>query len=111
MQSHILVVDDEAANRQLIEEVENASQIADSFTQDHFPTARLLREGDGEGRIIRCYCMMHGLRPVTHGGESAGRSAVKRKAPKDLPFPAAIRRSAEAAAPAAEAPTSEAGAE
>jgi large subunit ribosomal protein L3 len=55
--------------------------------------------------------MVRGAVPGSDGGYVLIKDAVKRKAPKDLPFPAAIRRAAEAAAPAAEAPTSEAGAE
>jgi large subunit ribosomal protein L3 len=55
--------------------------------------------------------MVRGAVPGSDGGYVLIKDAVKRKAPKDLPFPAAIRQSAQAAAPAAEAPTSEAGAE
>jgi large subunit ribosomal protein L3 len=55
--------------------------------------------------------MVRGAVPGSDGGYVLIKDAVKRKAPKDLPFPAAIRRQAEAAVPAAEAPTSEAGAE
>ena len=58
--------------------------------------------------------VVRGAVPGSDGGYVLIKDAVKRKAPNDLPFPAAIRRSAEAAAPAAEAPTeapTEAGAE
>ncbi len=61
--------------------------------------------------VERGLIMVRGAVPGSDGGYVLIKDAVKRKAPKDLPFPAAIRRSAEAAAPAAEAPTSEAGAE
>jgi large subunit ribosomal protein L3 len=56
--------------------------------------------------------MVRGAVPGSDGGYVLIKDAVKRKAPKDLPFPAAIRRQAEAAvAPAADAPTTGAGAE
>jgi large subunit ribosomal protein L3 len=61
--------------------------------------------------VERGLIMVRGAVPGSDGGYVLIKDAVKRKAPKDLPFPAAIRRQAEAAAPAAEAPTSEAGAE
>jgi large subunit ribosomal protein L3 len=61
--------------------------------------------------VERGLIMVRGAVPGSDGGYVLIKDAVKRKAPKDLPFPAAIRRSAEAAAPAAEAPSSEAGAE
>jgi large subunit ribosomal protein L3 len=61
--------------------------------------------------VERGLIMVRGAVPGSDGGYVLIKDAVKRKAPKDLPFPAAIRRPAEAAAPAAEAPTSEAGAE
>jgi large subunit ribosomal protein L3 len=59
--------------------------------------------------------MIMGSVPGHDGGYVLIKDAAKRKAPKDLPFPAAIRQAAEAAAaPAAEAPagpTPEAGGE
>jgi large subunit ribosomal protein L3 len=61
--------------------------------------------------VERGLIMVRGAVPGSDGGYVLIKDAVKRKAPKDLPFPAAIRRQAEAAVPAAEAPTSEAGAE
>jgi len=61
--------------------------------------------------VERGLIMVRGAVPGSDGGYVLIKDAVKRKAPKDLPFPAAIRQSAQAAAPAAEAPTSEAGAE
>jgi large subunit ribosomal protein L3 len=51
--------------------------------------------------------MVRGAVPGSDGGYVLIKDAVKRKAPKDLPFPAAIRHAAEAAAPAAEAPTAD----
>ena len=61
--------------------------------------------------VERGLIMVRGAVPGSDGGYVLIKDAVKRKAPKDLPFPAAIRRATEAAAPVAEAPTSEAGAE
>jgi large subunit ribosomal protein L3 len=61
--------------------------------------------------VERGLIMVRGAVPGSDGGYVLIKDAVKRKAPKDLPFPAAIRQSAQEAAPAAEAPTSEAGAE
>jgi large subunit ribosomal protein L3 len=66
--------------------------------------------------VERGLIMVRGAVPGSDGGYVLVKDAVKRKAPKDLPFPAAIRRQAEAAvAPAAEtpadAPTTGAGAE
>jgi large subunit ribosomal protein L3 len=59
--------------------------------------------------------MVRGAVPGSDGGYVLIKDAVKRKAPKDLPFPAAIRRQAEAAAPAeapsTDTPTTGAGAE
>src|SRR5471032_1330472 len=54
--------------------------------------------------------MLRGAVPGSEGGYVLIKDAVKRKAPKDLPFPAALRRQAEAAeaAPAAETPPTEA---
>jgi large subunit ribosomal protein L3 len=60
--------------------------------------------------VERGLIMVRGAVPGSDGGYVLIKDAVKRKAPKDLPFPAAIRQSAQAAAPA-EPPTSEAGAE
>ena len=60
--------------------------------------------------VERGLIMVRGAVPGSDGGYVLIKDAVKRKAPKDLPFPAAIRQAAQAAAPA-EAPTSEAGAE
>jgi large subunit ribosomal protein L3 len=62
--------------------------------------------------VERGLIMVRGAVPGSDGGYVLIKDAVKRKAPKDLPFPAAIRRQAEAAvAPAADAPTTGAGAE
>jgi large subunit ribosomal protein L3 len=64
--------------------------------------------------VERGLIMIRGAVPGSDGGYVLIKDAVKRKAPKDLPFPAAIRRAAEAAAPAAETPAetaTEAGAE
>jgi large subunit ribosomal protein L3 len=47
--------------------------------------------------------MVRGSVPGAEGGFVLVSDAVKRKMPKDLPFPAAIRKAPEAAAPAAEA--------
>ena len=44
--------------------------------------------------------LIKGAVPGSDGGYVLVKDAVKRKAPKDLPFPAAVRRAAEAAAPA-----------
>ncbi len=64
--------------------------------------------------VERGLIMVRGAVPGSDGGYVLVKDAVKRKAPKDLPFPAAIRRQADAA-PATEAtsetPTTEAGAE
>jgi large subunit ribosomal protein L3 len=64
--------------------------------------------------VERGLIMVRGAVPGSDGGYVLIKDAVKRTAPKDLPFPAAIRRAAEAAAPAAatqaETPT-EAGAQ
>jgi large subunit ribosomal protein L3 len=57
--------------------------------------------------VERGLIMVRGAVPGSDGGYVLIKDAVKRKAPKDLPFPAAIRRSAEAAAPAAEAPAAD----
>src|SRR5258708_7282456 len=55
--------------------------------------------------VERGLIMLRGAVPGSDGGYVLIKDAVKRKAPKDLPFPAAIRRQAEAAvAPAAEPP-------
>lgn len=48
--------------------------------------------------------MVQGAVPGSAGGYVRITDAVKRKLPKEAPFPAALRKSAEAAAPAAEAP-------
>jgi large subunit ribosomal protein L3 len=62
--------------------------------------------------VERGLIMVRGAVPGSDGGYVLIKDAVKRKAPKDLPFPAAIRRQAEAAVtPAADAPTTGAGAE
>ena len=52
--------------------------------------------------VERGLIMVRGAVPGSEGGYVLVKDAVKRKAPKDLPFPAALRRSAEA--PAAEVP-------
>ena len=57
--------------------------------------------------VERGLIMVRGAVPGSDGGYVLIKDAVKRKAPKDLPFPAAIRQSAQAAAPAAEAPTAD----
>jgi large subunit ribosomal protein L3 len=56
--------------------------------------------------VERGLIMVRGAVPGSDGGYVLIKDAVKRKAPKDLPFPAAIRRQAEAAS-AAPAPASE----
>ena len=62
--------------------------------------------------VERGLILVRGAVPGSDGGYVLIKDAVKRKAPKDLPFAAAIRRQAEAAvAPAADAPTTGAGAE
>ncbi len=61
--------------------------------------------------VERGLIMVRGAVPGSDGGYVLIKDAVKRKAPKDLPFPAAIRRQAEPAPAAAETPTTEAGAE
>jgi large subunit ribosomal protein L3 len=62
--------------------------------------------------VERGLIMVRGAVPGSDGGYVLIKDAVKRKAPKDLPFPAAIRRQAEAAVtPAADAQTTGAGAE
>ncbi len=61
--------------------------------------------------VERGLIMVRGAVPGSDGGYVLIKDAVKRKAPKDLPFPAAIRRQAEPASAAAETPTIEAGAE
>ena len=64
--------------------------------------------------VERGLIMVRGAVPGSDGGYVLIKDAVKRKAPKDLPFPAAIRCQAEpapAADKAAETPTTEAGAE
>jgi large subunit ribosomal protein L3 len=52
---------------------------------------------------VRGLLMVEGAVPGAAGGYVLVRDAVKRKAPKDLPFPGAVRKAAETAAPA-EAP-------
>jgi large subunit ribosomal protein L3 len=62
--------------------------------------------------VERGLIMVRGAVPGSDGGYVLIKDAVKRKAPKDLPFPAAIRQSAQAAeAPTADGPTTGAGAE
>src|SRR5437899_3442193 len=50
--------------------------------------------------VERGLIMLRGAVPGSDGGYVLIKDAVKRKAPKDLPFPAAVRRQPEAAAPA-----------
>jgi len=54
--------------------------------------------------VERGLIMVRGAVPGSDGGYVLIKDAVKRKAPSDLPFPAAIRRPAAAAAPATETP-------
>src|SRR6266478_6496197 len=54
--------------------------------------------------VERGLIMVRGAVPGSDGGYVLIKDAVKRKAPTDLPFPAAIRRPAAAAAPATETP-------
>jgi large subunit ribosomal protein L3 len=66
--------------------------------------------------VERGLIMLRGAVPGSDGGYVLIKDAVKRKAPKDLPFPAAIRRQAEAAVASAadtpaDTPTTGAGAE
>jgi large subunit ribosomal protein L3 len=64
--------------------------------------------------VERGLILVRGAVPGSDGGYVLIKDAVKRKAPEDLPFPAAIRRPAEAAAPPVETPAetpTEAGAE
>jgi large subunit ribosomal protein L3 len=53
--------------------------------------------------VARGLLMISGAVPGSDGGFVLVRDAVKRKAPKELPFPGAVRKAAEAAAPAAAA--------
>jgi large subunit ribosomal protein L3 len=53
--------------------------------------------------VARGLLMISGAVPGSDGGFVLVRDAVKRKAPKDIPFPGAVRKAAEAAAPAAPA--------
>ena len=57
--------------------------------------------------VARGLVMVQGAVPGSAGGYVRVTDAVKRKLPKEVPFPAALRKAAEAAAPAAEAPKAE----
>ena len=59
--------------------------------------------------VARGLVMVEGSVPGAAGGYVRITDAVKRKLPKGAPFPAAVRKAAEAAAPAAEAPAPSAG--
>ena len=59
--------------------------------------------------VAKGLVMVEGSVPGAAGGYVRITDAVKRKLPKGAPFPAALRKAAEAAAPAAEAPAPGAG--